>query len=133
MLIWVSLAFHPELLSLLVRFFKVSAFQEGLMARTTAVLSPPGRSGPFSGWFSPEPGLCTQGWGERFREGEEKENEKGRKRERGKEKRKEERGKGKKGKRKTERGGLVLNLCRPQDLFVRKLCPQCIKYITIPH
>lgn len=54
-------------------------------------------------------------------------------RERRKEKRNEERGKGKKGKRRTERGGLVLNLCGPQDLFVRKPCPQCIKYITIPH
>ena len=27
-----------------IRFFKVSAFQEGLMAHTTVVLSPPGRS-----------------------------------------------------------------------------------------
>ena len=36
--------FPPELLSVFIRFFKVSAFQEGLMAHTTVVLSPPGRS-----------------------------------------------------------------------------------------
>lgn len=84
MLIWGGPAFQPEPLSISIRFFKVSPSQEDLMALTTAVLCPRGRARPFSHWFPPEPGRCAQGWGERFRDREEREGEKEKRRKKAK-------------------------------------------------
>lgn len=40
------------------------------MAHRTVIVCPHGRSGTFLGWLPPDPGRCAQGWGVRFREGE---------------------------------------------------------------